>query len=291
MATYFRERRVIGTTLCELEPGRLEIRCEIHERWEDIDSTTARCGDDGTCTISRHIGVSQKTAETIKASIETELGLSGISKLKTSIEGTIGREVIWEARTETTKTFPFKVPKCGRATLTIYQLFRDYDISIWRRKRWPGGGEWRETGRRLISEALNAHDALKDIEDRDPGCKCPPAPADDPHGFLCLDFGTVSLRLPYRLTDTELELLGLESAVAFSIEKFDSRDNAMQSLLEGIDFKIARRLLPEPILFLLGDAGSGDADVNTRFIALPGPERFEIAEAAVAVSGGSDLVQ
>src|SRR5947207_3188382 len=112
MAKYFRGKHSVGNFTQIVENGRARIDCQILEEWEDIDqSTTARCGLEGSCTVEKTIGVGEKGTYTLKGVIESTIGIKDLLSLKSQVEEAVGHEVNWSTTVTTTKTFPYKAPR------------------------------------------------------------------------------------------------------------------------------------------------------------------------------------
>ena len=137
MATYFSGRRLLKAFSTHSPSHRSRIDWRIFEEWRDIDEGTAsRCGVEGTCTVEVASGISEKSMSTLKEVAGGTLGLKDVWSLKYELEENIGREVNWQISKRSAKTFRIQPPKCGTsALLTVYQLFRIYELTC-SRKKW-----------------------------------------------------------------------------------------------------------------------------------------------------------
>lgn len=249
MAVYFQGRRRIGSFLLSLNDRKATLNCEIFEKWEDIDcSTTARCGADGQCEVSKTLGISEKTARTLEDVVESSLGIKGFAELKAQAKDVIGKEVNWSQSTTTTKTFPYKAPKCGRFTLIIYQLVREFELS-YHRPRLLGSDEIWD---RVIREDTNTHDALPDVLEFDEICKCPKNDSLKYDGRLCLDLGNGSFRAPYRITGDGFEIQIVDKVITFS---FDNYPAGVRGFDRGFSITLPVDIVPAPLRFLSGIEG------------------------------------
>ncbi|MEW9898254.1 hypothetical protein ABWL39_06435 [Chitinivorax sp. PXF-14] len=262
MARYFEGRRQVATFSHLLTDERAKVDCRIFEEWVDIDnSTTVHCGAEGQCTVEREIGLSEKATYTLKGAIESTIGIKDVLSIKSQVEESIGHEVNWSSAVRTSKTFPYRAPKCGRYTLTIYQLVRIYELT-YSRKRWIAwqGEAWSQRWLRTFREGTNNHDALPDVEQFDDGCKCasPPEHAPSADGVLVVDFGHISVRAPYRLTDDGFEVQLVDKVIAYSFTEYAS---IMRGLDNGLDTVLPTDLIPAPLRFL---GGVHEAELEAR---------------------------
>jgi len=255
MAVYFSGRKKIGEVSIDLDSGRTRIDCAIHEKWIDIDSsTTARCGSPGVCQVARTEGVSEKTSQTVEQSIGASLGLEDILKLKATIKEVFGYEVNWSHSITTTKTFNFEAPMCGRYSLVIYQLLREYELTCFRQRRWTFRDDaWDKKWSRTIVEYTNTHDALPDVEEFDEICKSRPqckgrdaaSPFHD--GLLCFDMGKASFRVPFRLTPDGFDVQILKRIISFTFTDYPA---GVRGLEHGLTISLPIQAIPEPLVFL-----------------------------------------
>jgi len=244
MAVYFQGRRRMGSFLLALNDRKATLNCEIFERWEDIDcSTTARCGADGQCEVSKTLGISEKTARTLEDVVESSIGIKGFAELKAQAKDIIGKEVNWSQSTTTTKTFPYKAPKCGRFTLIIYQLVREFELS-YHRPRLLGADEIWD---RVIREDTNTHDALPDVLEFD----------NYPAGVRGFDRG-FSITLPVDIVPAPLRFLsGIDGE---TIEAHVSRFKEAGEKLVFDQLKSPPSIVELPEIFIQQDASYLESD-------------------------------
>jgi hypothetical protein len=265
MTKFFEGRRKVGETSQLVEDGRARVDCQIFEEWEDIDlSTTARCGQDCTCIVEKVTGISEKGSYTLKGVIENTIGVKDVLSLKAQIEEAIGREVNWNKEVKTTQTFSYKSPSCGRCTMTIYQLARIYEL-VYLRKKWFTWGEniWHKKWTRTIRESTNNHDALPDFEQIDDTCKCQNAlepPKFD--GQLVFDFGNISFRAPYRLTEHGFEVQIIDNVATFSTTELSELSRGLEY---GVTAIIPVDIIPKPLIYL-GDIEASELEVHIQKI-------------------------
>jgi hypothetical protein len=255
MAVYFSGRKKIGQLSVVLDSDRARIDCTIFEKWIDIDtSTTVRCGAPGTCVVAKTEGIAEKTTQTVERSIGTSLGLDDILKLKASIKDVFGYEVNWNHSITTTKTFNFEAPACGRYSLVVYQLVREYELIYFRQRRWTFRQDaWDKKWSRTIPEHTNTHDALPDVEEFDetcksrPECKAREAMPNIYDGLLCFDMGKASFRVPYRLTSDGFEVQILKRIISFTFADYPA---GVRGLEQGLTISVPVQVIPEPLVFL-----------------------------------------
>lgn len=243
MATYFTGRKEVGSFTMPLDDGKSSISCKIYEQWQDTDNTTtARCGDPGVIEVKKVVGITERDEQTLKSSIESTVGVKGFAEIKSQMEVSVGREIRLHVEESTSKTSTFTSPKCGRKTMFVYQLVRDYEFSYSRRK-WG----WTKSWERKIRERSNIHDFMPDIEDYDENCNCKNLPQPESFdGMVVMDMGNISVRAPYRKTTEGIEIRLDASLLKISI-----------SSSEDFLVKIPTAALPEMVVFL-GDL-SGDS--------------------------------
>lgn len=260
MATYFSGRKLLKVFSTYSQNQRTRIDWRISEEWRDIDEgTSSRCGVEGTCTVEVASGISEKAMSTLKEVAGGTLGLKDVWSLKYDVESSIGREINWQVSQKSTKTFRIQPPKCGRSALTVYQLFRVYELTCARKKWFRFNDEkWVKLNTRTIEERTNNHDAIPDTVESDPICNCPDAPAEATFdGFMQLSFGTIGMRVPYRLTPAGLELQIDRQLVNVRAPNLTA---LMRGLESGLEIEVEANLVPEPLRFF----GNVDDDTTLR---------------------------
>ena len=264
MAVYFQGRKLIAVFNQVVEDGRGRLDWDVFEEWIDIDqSTTARCGMPGSCTVEKSVGVSEKTSQTLKGVIGAAFGVKDVWTVKAEVEKAIGREVNWDTAVKSTKTFQFQAPKCGRYSLTVFRLQRLYQVSYLRKKWFSWGAdrwEWKWT--RTFTEDTHTHDAIPDVEEEDPVCRCPRR--DEPQRFdgnLAFDFGSISFRAPYRLTGQGFDVQIGNKVIAVSMAEPALVARSLEHGLAGVLLSTA--LIPEPLRFL-GDVEAKELEARVR---------------------------
>lgn len=250
MAVYFSGRKLLKSFSTLSPDKRSRIDWQVYEEWRDIDEgTVSRCGVEGTCTVEIASGITEKSMSTLKEVAGGTLGLKDVWSLKYDVELSIGREVNWQVSQRSTKTFRIQPPKCGRSALTVYQLFRVYELTCLRKKWFTFSDEmWIKLTERTIVERTNNHDGIPDTVESDPLCNCPQSPSEPTFdGLMQLSFGAIGMRVPYRLTQA-----GLELQIDRNILKIVAGDlpALMRGLEVGFDIEVEASLIPEPLRFL-----------------------------------------
>ncbi len=255
MATYFSGRRKVVSFPISVDAKNSSLTCSIYEQWEDTDyTTTSRCGDAVEFELKKLVGLSKRDIAALNAAVEGSIGAESIAQIKSKIETTIQKEVSWNVEVSTSKKLTFASPKCGRKTMFVYQLIRDYEFAF-RGRRWGMTKSWD----RKIRERTNIHDFMSDIEDYDVNCRCPePQEPRKYDGMMAIDMGRVSLRAPYCKTRN-----GIEVYVDSTIFKIDA-ERAQTSLLFPVTIpsrELPARELPEIALFL-GDISEDQVEAS-----------------------------
>ncbi|MFN3324877.1 MAG: hypothetical protein ACK5AZ_15375 [Bryobacteraceae bacterium] len=208
MAQYFEGREQLGSPFSlPTKSTREQVRCTVFKRWVDTNQgVTLRCGRNASIEISKTTGIDEKTSESVEASVESTLGVTGLAELKSKMKGILGHEIQWNRATTTRISLQRKAPRCGRYELAVRQLVREYEFDFYacgffpfRKDTW----QWKE--KRTVPELTETYDVLEDDIEFDERCTKPgcgaPATAPNYEGRVCLDLGVVSLNLAYRSTN------------------------------------------------------------------------------------------
>lgn len=249
MAVYFAGRKLVKTFTQTSASGRERLDWRVFEEWRDVnEGITARCGNPGSCTVELTSGLSEKALSTLKDVAGGSFGVKDVWALKLEVEHVIGHEVNWETTRKSTKTFSIQAPKCGRSALTIYQLFRVFEITEFRKKFFTFSDEkWMKRPPRTFDEPTNNYDGVPDTVPYDPACGCP-EPSTEPRfdGMVCMDFGGISMRVPYRVTQTGLEIQIDRQIVNVTTSDFPA---LLRGLDNGLELEVSAAFIPEPLLF------------------------------------------
>jgi hypothetical protein len=217
MAQYFSGRRQVGNQI-ELKLGseKAKLFCSIFEYWLDnVPGCTLHCGAEANAEITRTVGITTRSSETLEGTIESSIGIKGVAHLKSSLKGVMGHEVTWARSISTKMTFPCKAPKCGTYEVSIYQLIREYELSYFRRGWLFRSDLWDEKWTKTLVEETEKYDAIPDKTEYDEQCSCEEKISPVYYGRLYFDFGNLSLRAPYKLTSTGFDLRIAEHIIYF----------------------------------------------------------------------------
>jgi len=249
MSVYFSGIRLVDEFSEVLASGNEKIDVRVFEKWVDTDiSSVAHCGDPGSCEVSRAEGFSNKAIINMKGVLESELGVKGLASLKSRIESQIGHELQWTKTETITKRFEHSSPKCGKKLITIYELWRDFEITYYRRRKLTLKRDvWEEKWRRVLPYQTNKHDALPNIEPYEELCGCSEKKEQAFDARACFDFGSVSFRVPYRVVNNNIEIQVFDHIVVL---EFDNIESPVRGLMNGMDMEVPTNLIPEVIKFL-----------------------------------------
>jgi len=250
MAAYFAGRKLVKTFTQMSASGRERLDWRVFEEWRDVnEGITARCGNPGSCTVEHTSGLSEKALSTLKDVAGGSFGVKDVWALKLEVEHVIGHEVNWETTRKSSKTFSIQAPKCGRSALTIYQLFRVFEITEFRKKFFTFSDEkWMKRPPRTVDEPTNTYDGVPDTIPYDPACGCPEPPTEPRFdGMVCLDFGRISMRVPYGVTQTGLEIQIDTRIVNVTTSDFPA---LLRGLDNGLELEVSAAFIPEPLLFV-----------------------------------------
>jgi hypothetical protein len=251
MPVYFVGRRLRREFSTDSPNGRERVAWRVFEEWRDIDQgTVVRCGNPGECKIEVAQGVTDSAIETLREVAGGTLGMKDVFSLKAEVETSLGHEITWSVSHKVIKTFPVEpAPRCGRTSLTVYQLFRVYELTFYR-KNWLSfdRDKWAKLHTRTVQERTGNHDGMPDTVDWDSQCNCGRDPVERTYdGLAVIAFGPTSLRVPYRITPG-----GLEVQIARSIVTFPSDD--ISAVARGMEFglgtEIPASVIPAPLRFL-----------------------------------------
>jgi hypothetical protein len=254
MAGYFRGVRDVHRFTMDWEGGKGLIECAVSEQWTDIDTgTTVRCGETGSCTVTATVGLSEQYSNTLESSIEGSLGVTGIAQLKTNIKTATGTVVNWSRGATRSQTFNLTAPKCGRNSLSVYQLERIYDLT-YRRSSAPWFRSepriWHLKWARRIVEGTSNYDALPDREQVDDICGCKDALEERWRGIASISSSPVSFRVPYKYDFARRLVLNLPNGMKTIDLQAD--DVVGTDLKEGLLLSLPLAAIPEPLVFLAG---------------------------------------
>lgn len=263
MAEYFPGRRQAGEkTEVSLDSGKSKVQCTVFERWVDISpGTDLYCGAKSTVELTKAVGITQTSSETLEGSVESSLGVAGVAKIKSQIKGVLGKETNWNESVTHKVTFECEAPKCGHYQMTIHQLQREYELTLFRRGMWPFRSDsWDWKWDKTIVEKVDQYDAIPDVTEFDERCKCPPKDSPDYDGRLGCEIGNLGLRVPFKLNPSGFQVQIGKYVVSFTFMNYSA---GMRALNEKFDLLLPKEALYGPLSFLAGiqegrAAGSGN---------------------------------
>lgn len=252
MAEYFPGRRQVGeTTEVSLDSGKSKVHCTIFEQWVDISpGCDLYCGAKSSLELTKAVGITQTSSETLEASIESSFGVAGVAKIKSQIKGVLGKETNWNESVTHKVTFECEAPKCGHYQMTIHQLQREYELTLFRRGFWPFRSDaWDWKWDKTIVEKIGQYDALPDVAEFDERCKCPPKDSPDYDGRLSCELGDLSLRVPFKLDRGGFQVQIGKFVVSFSFLNYSA---GIRALNERFELLLPLEALTEPLASLAG---------------------------------------
>ena len=254
MPHYFPDRRKVRDLFwIPLKSKREKVSCAIYERWQFRKSVTCYCGAIGTVTYSKSKGVSETVSETLEHTIESSIGPVGIASVKAAIKQSISHQVNW-SKTETEQaSFPCNPPKCGRSETTIYELFREYELALYRRGWMPFRDEvWDRKWSYTVPEETGSYVGVPDTVEWDPLCRCETKASPEYDGRLSIDLGSLSLLVPYKQTTNGMDVRISNLVISFP---FHDYKRALYGLEHGLNLPIRREFLPDALIFMGGLQG------------------------------------
>jgi hypothetical protein len=239
MINFFTNTHEIDTFDFELE-RKVRVTGKLTERWIQLLSRSIACGEDKKRIIEKKIGISKTEREDLESVLKGSVGVKGIASIESQIKAKTGIEVKLEYATTETEETTFKAPECGRKTLIVYQLVREYDITITDKRILSFS---RGQTRIMLTEYTdNFHDKSL-INNNDPDCGCKDKTEDPDDGIFSLLINKYyQLVTPYKISQQKLTLKNLEIEV--SVEDLGN------IVLDK--FQINSALLPSYIQFFAG---------------------------------------
>ncbi len=279
MAAYYTGHREIRKPFwIDIEKDKLKVQCAIYERWQFRESGTCYCGKSAPVKYSKQNGISETTSRTIKATIETTLGLGGVAQLKSGIEGALGHEINWSQGETREFSSECTSPQCGRSELAIYELVRDYDLVIYRRGfHIFRSNVWDIRPPCTITEMTGRYAAVEcEHVEWDESCHCPlPEREGDYDGRLSIDLGALDILAAYGIEGGRLKVRIMDKVVTFPLH---DPARAAASLQRGVRITIESSFL-HPALMFFGDIPDGASlDAAARIYRDAGTSAGELPE-------------
>ncbi|MDN3655391.1 hypothetical protein QWZ08_07135 [Ferruginibacter paludis] len=239
MINFFTNTHEAGSFNFELEK-KVRISGKIFERWVQLLSRSIACGEDKKRIIEKKVGITKTEREDLESLLKGSVGVKGIASIESQIKAKTGIEVKFEYATTETEETTFKAPECGRKTLVVYQLVREYDITITDKRLFSFS---KGQTRILLTEYTdNIHDKSLTTE-IDPDCGCKDKSEDVDDGILSLLVNNYyQLVTPYKI----------------KLEKVTLKNLGVEVTLEDLgkmlvkNYQIQSSTLPDYIVFLGG---------------------------------------
>jgi len=272
MAEYFSGRRKVREPFfIDRDFKNIKIECTVFEYWVDRGSQTVYCGETEEFEVAKTVGISKTNSEEIKAKIESSIGVKGLAELKSSIEGTMGSSVTWNVSTTQTRKFDITAPKCGRKTITAYALYREYELVAYKEGNWFfNPGYWDKLWDEPVREETGSYASVPDTVEWDPQCsknggEClnePDSPKFD--GRLSLDFGPLSMRVPYKLVPKQLRIRIENHGISYPV--YDDHKTVTALLKDGLKLTVMPAAISPIHQFLLGEGWRGRLQAMSRIV-------------------------
>ncbi len=212
MTNFFTNTHEVDTFNFEVEK-KVHVSGKISERWVQLLSRSIACGEDKKRVIEKKVGISKTERDDLESLLKGNIGVKGIASIESQIKAKTGIEVKLEYATIETEETTFKAPECGRKTLIVYQLVREYDISIMDKRFFSfSKGQTRII---LTEYTDNIHDKSL-TTDNDPDCGCKDKLQDADDGILSLLINKYyQLVTPYKMNQDKVSLknLGIEISI------------------------------------------------------------------------------
>jgi hypothetical protein len=197
MINFFNGSKLVQELDFEIE-NKVRIQGKIYERWIQKLSRSIACGVKEKRTIEKKVGLTQTQREDLESLVKGSIGIKGIASIESQIKSRIGSDITLECVINEKEEKEFEAPKCGRITICVYQLVREYELTIIDKRFLSFSKQAKKI--HLIEYTDNLYDESPTTEsDPDCGCKDPIDDSDD--GLLCL-----LINKKYQLLTTYKEL-------------------------------------------------------------------------------------
>jgi hypothetical protein len=270
---FFGRKLVQGPFFVGGDFKNLRLQCTVFERWGSRGSKTLYCDDKKTIEVSKTVGITKTTSESIQSTLEGEIGVTGVAKVKSSIQALTGYSVQWSVSTTEKDSYEIKAPKCGRKTLSAYALLREYEFVAFKRGNWIFRADfwdqvWDEPF--VVVEETGDYMTIPEVSERDQRCidqlsECrepKESPAFD--GRLALNFGPLAVLVPYKVLDKELRLRIDKFGLSYPIA---DRHRTIMELRSGEKKLNIQRSVMSPVdLFFIGEDGRSHFQVTAKIV-------------------------
>jgi hypothetical protein len=145
----------------------------VAEYWQDLDqSLTAECGGAHSDQLTFSEGFTVKTSLGQESSFGASIGKKDVASIQAGLKTTLGVEISWTAMQERQIKAEVSAKECGTTEVSLWQLYRDYDVTIQR-----GGLFGRLFGpvKRYYRQKTSNYMLRRRASDEDPICGCKPS--------------------------------------------------------------------------------------------------------------------
>ena len=252
MSHFFEGRKQIGEPFEVGAFGRRKVRCTIFRRWIDKEHYECHCGLNLPVKITKTRGVSQTESKSFENSIGSKIGVKDLAELNSKIKTISGHEVQWTYTKAEEMSFTCDPPQCGCKVVSVSQLAQEYEFIVYARGFLFKRNVWDMECTRTLSEELSYYSATQDVLEYDESCKgCAQKESPEFDGRLSLDLGSLSLRVPYKITKERLDVRVGKFGLRFPVENYEEAILAFSSRT-GVEFTIETRFIDPPLCFLSG---------------------------------------
>lgn len=224
----------------QIDP-RLRVNVVISSAWIDPGiGQSSQCGQSSSFSIERVVGLT--TAESIKlaAELSSQIGVEKIAGVKSSLSASSDHSISLEESRSIQREFQISSDRCGSTRLKLFQKILVIDFLIQRQTMF---GRVREN-RFQITEHTETFDCRVDVEEMVESCGCTKESVESAAGEIRLNWGRLSVLLPFFRTETGFRLGFLN--LDLDVDPRNFRGIATATL--------AKSSLPPLFLFLAAEA-------------------------------------
>lgn len=130
---YFEGERRVTTFNRTIGDGVLD--CEVYERWESIHTTSLSCGRKEKITITKTIGIAVEEMSRFESTVGASIGINGLANFTAELKSEKGITLTKERTHTTSFETELEADPCGRKSVTLNQLVREYHFTYYRLQR------------------------------------------------------------------------------------------------------------------------------------------------------------
>ena len=194
------------------------IEYEIVEYWEGVHSEARACGKKGTITVSKMTGIAKEQLTHFETVLGASLGIKDLLSFKAELTAKHEVSLKNESSVTHTSTYEIAAPPCGKLTIVVCQLVREYRF---RHIRFLRPGERTphvtEAG---FKNYLSFYDCIENNVEYIPGCPCSPPASPQRYYTVQATVENVNISYTGKLVDNTVTLWN--QAIAVSGEPFGS---------------------------------------------------------------------